>query len=67
MKGKLVRITASKEDQVGSSVMGQIGAQLFAESNFSLLKPNLLGIICNGTMVRLFYDLKSLLMLIVID
>lgn len=69
MKGKLVRITspASKEDHVGSNVMGQVGARLFAESNFSLLKPNSFGIICNGTMVRLFYDLKSLLMLIVID
>lgn len=57
----------SYEDNVGSRVMGKVGAQLFAQSNFSLLKPNSLGIICNGTMVRLFYDLKLSSILNVID
>lgn len=42
-------VPLSLEEQVGPGVLGQVGSELFAETNFSLLKPNSLGIICMET------------------
>lgn len=44
-------VPLSLEEQVGPGVLGQVGSELFAETNFSLLKPNSLGIICMETRV----------------
>ncbi|XP_061186437.1 uncharacterized protein LOC133194512 [Saccostrea echinata] len=45
----------SLEEQLGSRVLGQIGAGLFAETNFSLIKPNSLGIIYSETKIIFVY------------
>lgn len=42
-------VSVSLEEQVGPRVLGQVGLGLFAETNFSVLKPNSLGIICMET------------------
>lgn len=44
-------VSVSLEEQVGPRVLGQVGLELFAETNFSVLKPNSLGIICMETKV----------------
>ncbi|XP_062579208.1 uncharacterized protein LOC134241142 [Saccostrea cucullata] len=45
----------SLEEQLGSRVLGQVGTSLFAETNFSLLKPNTLGILCLETKIIFVY------------
>lgn len=49
------------EQHLDSGVLERVGSLLFAESNFSVLCPNSLGIICMETKVSVSYMLGHLL------